>query len=138
MEIKFIVPGKPVGKARPKVTRHGTFTPKKTKDYEQLVKDCWRLCGGYIAGPVTMRLKIYFSVPESYSKKKKNELFGTPHLKRPDIDNICKAIMDSLNGLAYPDDAMICSLYAEKLYGDDRVEVIIQDYQTGKKNGERI
>ena len=34
----FTIHAAPVGKARPRVTSHGTYTPKKTRDYEQLVR----------------------------------------------------------------------------------------------------
>lgn len=43
--IEFIVPTAAIGKARPRVTRHGTYTPRKTRDYEELVRHCFRTSG---------------------------------------------------------------------------------------------
>ena len=36
--------------------------------------------------------------------------------KRPDVDNVLKAIADSLNGLAYADDAQVVDMRASKQY----------------------
>ena len=41
MEAEFVVHAAPTGKARPRVTKFGTYTPKKTRQYEDLVKAEW-------------------------------------------------------------------------------------------------
>ena len=38
---RIVIPGKPQGKARPRVTRYGTYTPESTKRYEELIRACW-------------------------------------------------------------------------------------------------
>ena len=44
--------------------------------------------------------------------------------KKPDSDNIAKAILDALNGVAYYDDSQIVELTIKKEYGEAaRVEV---------------
>ena len=46
------------------------------------------------------------------------------HTKKIDCDNLAKIILDSLNGIAYKDDAQVCELLVSKYYGDEpRVEV---------------
>ena len=40
--IQFFIPGKPTGKGRPRVCRNVTYTPQKTRDYETLVKQCYK------------------------------------------------------------------------------------------------
>jgi len=48
--------------------------------------------------------------------------------KKPDWDNIGKVIADSLNQIAYRDDAQIVSATVEKLYSlTPQVEVTIQE-----------
>ena len=43
---------------------------------------------------------------------------------KPDADNIAKAVLDALNGLAYTDDSKVTRLVVVKLYGTEpRVEV---------------
>lgn len=37
--------------------------------------------------------------------------------KKPDVDNLAKIVLDSLNKIAY-DDAQVCRLLVEKRYGE--------------------
>lgn len=38
MKLEFTVDGKPIGKARPRVTKRATYTPATTTRYEDLVR----------------------------------------------------------------------------------------------------
>ena len=38
--------------------------------------------------------------------------------KKPDVDNITKSILDSLNGIAYKDDSQVTGLEVMKEYGE--------------------
>ena len=115
------IPGKIVGKQRPKFSRQGnfvkTYTPEKTVNYENWVKMCWmqseqeKLSGNIIAVIVAR-----FIIPQSYSNKKRRELNEKPCPKKPDCDNIAKSILDALNGIAYDDDAQIVDLSVSKVY----------------------
>jgi len=41
---------------------------------------------------------FYIEMPKSWSFKKKDEMNGTPHQQRPDVDNLLKALMDAVYG----------------------------------------
>ncbi len=46
--------------------------------------------------------------------------------KKPDIDNVVKAVLDALNGVAYRDDTQVIELHVRKSYSEKpRVEVCI-------------
>lgn len=45
--------------------------------------------------------------------------------KRPDIDNLEKAVLDGLNGVAFVDDSQIIKSSTEKLFADDGVEKVV-------------
>lgn len=129
--IKFTVPGITVGKARPRVTRHGTYTPKKTKDYEQLVQICCR--NKYkdkpLEGPIRIDIYFYVLIPKNTSKvRTKAKIEGSIlPTKRPDFDNMTKSITDALNGLAYKDDNQIVEAHIYKYFSDNpRAEVEIR------------
>jgi len=130
--VKLIIPGEPVAKGRPRVTKWGTYTPEKTKNYETLVKELFFIEHGQtlLEGQLKIDIKAYFSIPKSASKKKKQlmlegELRPT---KKPDADNILKIIGDALNDLAYKDDKQIVSANIEKFYSDEpRLEVEIKE-----------
>lgn len=130
--VQFIVPGGPVGKARPRMTRSGhAYTPEKTVSYENLVK--MRFIEKYpdwvpVAGEAKIKLIAYYPIPKSASKRKRIEMdIGTIRpTKKPDVDNIMKAIADALNGIAYVDDSQIVTAEVRKYYSaTPRVEVEI-------------
>lgn len=134
--MKIIIPGVPVGKGRPKfstINGHAVaYTPAKTASYENLVKLAFQQSR---EKPFEKGVQLYaeiiavFPIPQSVSKKKRAEMLDGQILpaKKPDADNIAKAILDALNGLAYYDDAQVCRLAVVKLYGEGpRAEVTIK------------
>ena len=64
---------------------------------------------GFVLGD---RVGIAFSVPmpASWSKKKKVEMNGTPCQSKPDLDNLCKSVLDALMA----EDKTVWKLQAEK------------------------
>ena len=123
----FEIAGEPMGKQRPKFSRAGnyvrTYTPKETVNYEQWVKMCYKQAGGEHlgSGPIAIMVDIYYKIPKSFSKKKRQQALDDVILPtvKPDCDNVLKIICDSLNGIAYEDDkqityAMIIKHYAEE------------------------
>lgn len=134
MQIKLVVPGEPKGKARPRMsTRTGVaYTPKKTIEYENWVRECYLLTKEKqrLEGQIRADIKVFYSIPKSISKKKRIEMIEGKlrPTKKPDVDNIAKIILDSLNGIAYDDDKQIVGCCIEKWYGEDpRVELILEE-----------
>jgi len=132
MNTVFEVEGKPQGKARPRVTRHGAYTPAKTRAYEKAVAAAYRAQTGTYFGEAQLSVMVfaYFEPPKSVSKKKRAAMLdGTikPTVK-PDADNVAKAVCDALNGIAYRDDAQITTLIIRKAYRERAgVKVCISD-----------
>ena len=76
-----------------------------------------------------VRIIAYYAVPRSASKKKRQEMLdgAIRPTKKPDLDNVCKIVCDSLNGIAYHDDAAIVDCQVRKFYTENpRVDVIIR------------
>ncbi|MDZ4991918.1 RusA family crossover junction endodeoxyribonuclease [Clostridium perfringens] len=122
-----VVTGKIRGKARPRVCRGHAFTPKDTVQYEKLVRDWYKQQDGrYLEGPVKALIIAYYKIPKSYSKKRVQAIRDglEKPTKKPDADNIGKIILDSLNGIAYKDDAYISDFRVKKEYTEEleRVE----------------
>ena len=59
--------------------------------------------------PVRLGLRIYRSIPKSWSKKKREraDAGAIRPVTKPDISNILKGVEDALNGLWYHDDSQI-------------------------------
>lgn len=137
MQITFQVEGTPVGKGRPKFARRGnfvsTYTPTKTRDYEDLIKAAARQAMGSsdpLKTPVAAYIYITVPIPQSYPKKRfKACLEGLERpCKKPDCDNILKAYFDAMNKIVYDDDSQIVEIYSKKVYGTiGMVEVLIKE-----------
>ncbi|MBJ9593213.1 RusA family crossover junction endodeoxyribonuclease [Burkholderia seminalis] len=134
--VEFVIPGEPVAKGRPKFARRGahvtTYTPEKTARYENLVKLAARaaMCSTEpYAGPIRLVVHIGMPIPTSWSQKRQRaaaagEIGAT---KKPDADNVVKALKDGMNGVAYVDDGQVVDLWVAKRYAvvpGVRVEVI--------------
>lgn len=104
-----------VGKLRPRFTRSGcTYTPAKTRKAEMAVRDEFRkVCGerwAKFGGPVKV------SICYSRQLAKSNPKFWAfrQDLGKPDLDNVAKLVLDSLNGLAYTDDSQVVEIRMAK------------------------
>ena len=82
-----------------------------------------------IEGAVNMNIIYAFRRPKSLSKKERNEIDGgknIPKTTKPDIDNLTKAILDALNGIAWKDDAQVTQINIQKVWSaKDQIEVEI-------------
>ena len=139
-KLMFEIPGSPVGQGRPKfstINGHAkAYDPEKSRNYKAYV----RLLATQamkendfemITGACAIKIWAYFDIPKSKSKKFKEAALASKErpTKKPDADNIVKAILDALNGLMYKDDSCIVELSCVKYYSDvPRVEVYVQDY----------
>lgn len=79
-------------KARPRVTYGHAYTPQRTREWEERVAIAFLQAHGrpLLAGPVAVRIEF--------------------NQRRGDLDNLAKAILDGLNGVAWVDDAQVCQL----------------------------
>lgn len=136
MQIKFVIPGEPQGKGRPQFSaRNGKAfarTPEKTVIYENLVRTEYnQQCPGVRFADdsqLSMRIVAFYSIPKSASKKRRQQMLSgmIRPTKKPDADNVLKVIADSLNTIAYRDDAQIVCTVVEKYYAEQpKVEVEI-------------
>lgn len=114
--MKIFIPIKPMPAPRPRVTRNGTYNDPKYTNYKKAIALYCQRIFGVSEKPIAMHLIFLFDIPKSWSKTKKDSAIW--HTSRPDIDNLQKGVMDSLNGIAYVDDAQVCYLSAKKQYSE--------------------
>ena len=136
MIYEFEVPGKVIGKGRPRLNSYTgvVYTPTRTKDYESLVEQYFLLKYPRfkaLEGRIKVNIIAYFSIPKTTKKADINEMLenNISPTKKPDIDNIVKAILDSMNKFAFKDDNQITKLEVEKKYSlEDKVYVKIEEF----------
>ena len=123
--VSFIVPGEPQGKGRAKIVRIGGFsrmaTPQKTVAYEGLVSHAAQQAmsgAAMFLGPCRIELDVLCSVPASWSQKKQREALegSTRPAKKPDADNVLKAVCDGINGVVWKDDVQAVEVLLRKVY----------------------
>lgn len=74
--------------------------------------------------PIIMELTFYMAIPKSLPKRKG----GLYHSNRPDLDNLCKFVLDAMKEVVITDDKIICDLHARKVYDKvPRTEIIIKE-----------
>lgn len=124
--VAFVVPGDPQGKGRARagivrgvVRMH---TPAKTVAYELRISQAAAHAMGSarpLEGPCGVEIEIVMAVPPSWSKKRQGAALEGQELptKRPDMDNVVKAIYDGMNAVVWRDDAQACRLVVDKRYG---------------------
>lgn len=129
--ISFVVPIKPRPKRRPQHGKGYTFTPKETREYEALVGFyARRALKRPLEGEITVRMDLYMPIPRSWPEDKRTAAEGglIRPSSRPDIDNLVKAVLDGMNGIAFKDDGQIVSLTANEWYGEPtRTEVTVTE-----------
>lgn len=119
--IEFEVNIRPHGKQRPRVCKNGiTYTPKQTVQSERAIKWAFVASGNKMAeGNLKVSVTAVFAPNKSESKKNRAiQITGIPYNKKPDLDNIIKEVLDSLNGLAWKDDDCVVKIQGEKKYGE--------------------
>lgn len=105
------IDGTPKGKGRPRFSRQAgrTYTPVETTRAENRVQLAWLNAGRpRVDGPIDLHLELVVERPAAHWRV--DGTLGAAGVRqplpvrKPDIDNALKLVMDALNGCAYRDD----------------------------------
>lgn len=113
--VAFVVQGKPQGKQRPRLGKSGcVYTPAATRRYERSI--AWAATAGRprgwrLSGAVSVEVACYF-----------------PDARIRDVDNVLKAVLDGMNGVAYHDDSQVVLANVTKALDREhpRTEVVVR------------
>ena len=128
MNMYFELPIVPTAQAR---VRHGiskggfvtAFKADTQKRNERTLEACLleHKPAEPMCGAIRLAFEAVLPVPFSAGKKKKAEMLaGIVHpLKKPDIDNLAKQLLDAMTRLQFwEDDKQIVELHCRKVYGE--------------------
>lgn len=136
MELKrLIIRGVPKAQKRAKFTNRGGFI----RGYDPSVKDKSDIIAQIKMNAPEKPFKDPLNIIMYFEMPRPNNHYGTgkkvgmlkpnaPDLcdKKPDIDNLMKIVMDSMNKLYFRDDSLIVAVSAVKYYGDSpKTEIVI-------------
>ncbi|MCC6425131.1 MAG: RusA family crossover junction endodeoxyribonuclease [Phycisphaerales bacterium] len=111
--LTFTVPGTPVPWARARTSGRRFFTDDRTASAKRRVALAAQAAGAVpIEGPVTVVLMFDYDADETRIEVMPSE---GGKATRPDLDNLCKLVMDALNGVAWVDDGQVAGLLACKV-----------------------
>ena len=131
----YIVHHEPVGQPRHRISTRGGFSKMYLPSRHPVhgFKRAIRLAVGKPVkhkGAVEIVVNAWFSRPKSKTWKRK-PMPAYRHTSKPDADNVLKAVLDALNGVAWIDDAQIVTATVRKFVcsGDcvSRVEISIKE-----------
>jgi Holliday junction resolvase RusA-like endonuclease len=122
-----------VAKARPRFARRGKFVVTYNSQETEEGRWLWEAkgqVGQCFEGPLHVICRFYMPRPKGHYGTGKNagKLKSTAplsHIKKPDVDNCLKFVLDCLNGIAWEDDCQIISLFGSKYYSDNPRTLII-------------
>lgn len=111
----------PTPQKRPRVTRFVTYDPSK-KDKVAFLKTIFdQIPKVPLSTALGLTIAFNFARPKSHFNRKGVLLPTSPklHIKKPDIDNLIKFVLDALNGQLYVDDSQVVSITATKQYAPE-------------------
>lgn len=98
----------------PRQSRRDSWSPsprvKRYREWKDLFRKECEVYGWELGD--TLDITFFIPMPKSWSKKKRLQMNSTPHKQKPDIDNLCKAVMDAHG----KDDGHVWKLRASKIW----------------------
>lgn len=83
--------------------------------------------GQPFTGAIEVRMQIFVPIPSSYNKAKAEacrlgKMYPTV---TADIDNVCKSVLDAMNGVVFEDDSQVVDAHLTKRYADEPCVICI-------------
>lgn len=129
MNVTFTVLGEPVPQPRPRVSTRGGFArayvPAKHAVHayrKAIAQEATRAGVRRYESPIEVFIEATFKRPKSHLTKR-GVKSTAPTLPRPDVDNIAKAVLDSLQDVM-GDDTNVQRLTVEKRFGTDAITIV--------------
>jgi Holliday junction resolvase RusA-like endonuclease len=127
---QLFVKGIPKAQPRPRMTPNGhVYNPASANAWKEEIKASFISCRRpIITEAVHLKVSFFMPVPKGMKIENKKNSY-TPHIKKPDTDNLLKAVMDSLtNAGIWKDDALVFWTEAVKWYAPEKTgaQIIIE------------
>jgi len=122
--IEIALDGAPVPKERHRFGGGRVYGTTRTTLYEKRLREAALAAMAGRApfpGPVEADLLMVMAVPKGWPKARREDALAgrVLPLRRPDGDNVSKALLDGLNQVVFEDDAQVADLRIRKRYGPE-------------------
>lgn len=116
--------GEPIPQARHRIARRGNFV--HSYDPQAKLKEGykWQIKSQYREKPLTipvyLDITFFMPIPKSTSKRLRRQMLDGVcyHMKRPDLDNLQKFVLDCLQDLVLEDDSQVVEIRTKKIYSE--------------------
>jgi Holliday junction resolvase RusA-like endonuclease len=124
--IDIEIDGPPIAWQRPghKMLRNGeknvSIIYDKQKKQKEGVK--WQMMAQFreekLTVPLLIDITFRMPIPKGASGALRTQMINGifHHMKKPDVDNLTKFVLDCMNDLIFVDDSQICTLYCRKVF----------------------
>lgn len=114
---KYVILGDPIPLLRARFGKRTCWDSQKQQKLVDGMNIASQHEGRLYEGPLHLDAAFYFAVPKARLNKKES-VWGTPHIFKPDLSNLLKYIEDTVTGILFKDDCIIASITTQKIYGD--------------------
>lgn len=125
----YLLPGEPKSQKRHRTGKfRNTYDPShadKTKVSLEMLSQRPSHRGIIDKGPLRIEIEARYTIPKSFSEKKKREMLYTYKETIPDVDNIGKFYLDAMNKVIFTDDKLVAELVVRKVW-DTEDHVVIR------------
>lgn len=117
--LEFFVPGRPLPKQSARFGKGRAWQPKAKVAYKRMVEaacsNAWLRAGKpAIKPPYIVQMSFIFAWPSSTPKAKRDTVVW--RTARPDLDNLCKMVLDAMSAVI-PEDSEVSTLILMKNNG---------------------
>lgn len=122
--LEISIPGEPCAQGRPRFARRGRFVvaydPAKSRNWKATAQQHMRDARGPdvppLQGPVSCEISATFTCPKGDWRKREPQSRRW-HWKKPDPENVAKAVLDAATGVLWLDDSQVARLVVVKAIG---------------------
>lgn len=114
------------GQGRPRFGFGRAYKSSEDIAWEKTIREAFIASGGADMAGFADEVHIVIYVHRKLPKTAPRSLLRQPDTGRPDVDNLCKSVLDALNRVAFRDDSQVTSLHAEKMPRTHRANEVLK------------
>lgn len=111
LRLRVFVPGRPAPQGSKRHVGKGRMIESSPHVARWRQTVAWTVAAAYHGGPVKgpVKVGVEFVLPDQTGRHA-----SSPHVARPDLDKLLRAVLDALTGVLWVDDSQVVEVFARK------------------------